>query len=105
MCDQAQYQSMQDAESGLTPQTEEIVEDLQSEHFMPIKDAAVLLHASEIHIRRAFDAGHFPGYKLGRLYRVSRPFVEALVSEVQAGRRVIVEEFVTTWAAPAEAVA
>lgn len=96
---------MQDAESGLTPQRDEIAEDLQNEHFMPIKDAAVLLHASEIHIRRAFDAGYFPGYKLGRLYRVSRPFVEALVAEVRAGHRVVVEEFVTTWTAPTEAVA
>lgn len=96
---------MQDAESGLTPLRDEITEDLQSEHFMPIKDAAALLQMSEMHIRRAFDAGHFPGFKLGRLYRVSRPFVEALVAEVQAGRRVVVEEFVTTWAAPAEAVA
>jgi excisionase family DNA binding protein len=96
---------MQDAESGLMPQRDEIAEDLQNEHFMPIKDAAVLLDASEIHIRRAFDAGHFPGYKLGRLYRVSRPFVEALVAEVKAGRRVVVEEFAAKWAAPAEAVA
>ena len=96
---------MQDAESGLTPQRDEIAEDLQSEHFMPIKDAALLLHMSEIHVRRAFDAGHFPGFKLGRLYRVYRPFVEALVSEVRAGRRVDVAEFVATWATPAEAVA
>lgn len=95
---------MQDAESGLTPQRDKINEEPRSD-FMLIKDAAVLLHMSEIHIRRAFDAGHFPGIKLGRLYRVSRPFVNALLSEVRAGRRVDIEEFVTKWAKPTEAVA
>lgn len=93
---------MQDAENGPVPETPEIVEDLQNENFMPVKAAAEALDMSELHIRRAFDAGHFPGYKLGRLYRVSRPFVNALVSEVNAGRRVIVEEFAATWAAPVE---
>jgi hypothetical protein len=96
---------MQDAESGPTPQDDKIVEVLQSEHFMPIKDAAVQLDMSEIHIRRAFDAGHFPGIKLGSAYRVSRPFVNALVAEVNAGRRIVVEEFAATWGATVEAVA
>jgi excisionase family DNA binding protein len=105
MRDQAQYQSMQDAKSGQTPQDNKIHEDPPNEHFMPVKDAAVLLDMSEIHIRRAFDAGHFPGIKLGRLYRVSRPFVYALLAEVNAGRRIVVEEFAADWPAPVEAVA
>lgn len=99
---------MQDAQSEPTPQNDEITEIAEgpeNEHFMPVKDAAVLLDMSEIHIRRAFDAGHFPGYKLGRLYRVSRPFVNALVNEVTAGRRIVVEEFAAAWGAAAEAVA
>jgi len=96
---------MQDAESGLMPLNDKIAEEFQSEHFMQIKDAATLLDMSEIHIRRAFDAGHFPGIKLGRLYRVSRPFVNALVAEVNAGRRIVVEEFAAAWGSPVEAVA
>lgn len=96
---------MQEAESGLMPLNDKIAEEFQSEHFMQIKDAAALLDMSEIHIRRAFDAGHFPGIKLGRLYRVSRPFVNALVAEVNAGRRIVVEEFAAAWGSPVEAVA
>lgn len=96
---------MQDAESGPTPPNDKIAEALENEHFMPIKDAATLLDMSEIHIRRAFNAGHFPGIKLGQLYRVSRPFVNALVAQVAAGRGIVVEEFAATWVASVEAVA
>lgn len=95
---------MQDAENGPVPENAEIIRDLPNENFMLVKDAAKALDMSELHIRRAFDAGHFPGIKLGRLYRVSRPFVNALVTEVNAGRRIVVEEFAATWVA-AKAVA
>lgn len=96
---------MQEAESRPTPQDSKIAEDLPNEHFMQIKDAAALLDMSEIHIRRAFDAGHIPGIKLGGTSRVSRPFVNALLAEVGAGRRIVVEEFTIAWAATVEVAA
>lgn len=68
---------------------------------MPIKAAAARLDVSEMTIRRAFEAGAFPGFQIGRSYRVSRPFVEALLAEVRAGRRVVFEEFAAQWLAKA----
>ena len=69
----------------------------QPSDLMPIKAAATALSVSEMTIRRALEAGDFPGLQFGRTYRVSRPFVEALLREVRAGRRVVVEEFAAAW--------
>ncbi|WP_158079458.1 excisionase family DNA-binding protein [Actinomadura sp. CNU-125] len=72
---------------------------------MPIKAAAAALDVSEMTIRRALEAGDFPGLQFGRTYRVSRPFVEALLNEVRSGRRVIVEEFAAAWIASRQGAA
>lgn len=72
---------------------------------IPVKAAAMLLNISEMTIRRAFDAGEFPGMRFGRSYRVSRPFVLAVLGEVRAGRQVVVEEFAANWLARARAAA
>jgi excisionase family DNA binding protein len=66
---------------------------------MPIKDAAVLLDVSEMTVRRAFEAGEFPGIKFGRTYRVSRAFVDAVLAAVAAGHRVVVEDYAAAWLA------
>jgi excisionase family DNA binding protein len=73
----------------------------RSEDLMPVKAAAAALDVSEMTVRRALEAGDFPGLQFGRTYRVSRPFVEALLEEVRSGRRVIVEEFAAEWLAKA----
>lgn len=72
---------------------------------MPIKAAATALDVSEMTIRRALEAGDFPGLQFGRTYRVSRPFVEALLAQVRAGRRVVVEEFAAEWTTAREGAA
>ncbi|MGI5422961.1 excisionase family DNA-binding protein [Actinomadura luteofluorescens] len=73
----------------------------KSDDLMPVKAAATALDVSEMTVRRALEAGDFPGLQIGRTYRVSRPFVEALLAEVRSGRRVIVEEFAAEWLARA----
>lgn len=94
---------MQHIESRVTPlapksrQAIEAVGGRQIHDLMPIKAAAARLNVSEATIRRAFDAGAFPGLQIGRSYRVSRPFIEALLAEVRAGRRVVFEEFAAQW--------
>jgi excisionase family DNA binding protein len=85
------------AKSNQTPKTVGQPSDL-----MPIKAAATALSVSEMTIRRALEAGDFPGLQLGRTYRVSRPFIEAVLGEVRAGHRVVVEEFAAAWLARAQ---
>lgn len=102
---------MQHIESRVTPlaprsrQAVEAAGGQQTHDLMPIKSAAARLNVSEATIRRAFDAGAFPGLQIGRSYRVSRPFIEALLAEVRAGRRVVFEEFAAQWLAKASEVA
>lgn len=99
---------MQHSESAVRPlvgksrQTVQATGHSKSEDLMPVKAAAAALDVSEMTIRRALEAGDFPGIQISRTYRVSRPFVEALLAEVRAGRRVIVEEFAAQWPARAQ---
>lgn len=99
---------MQHTESAVRPlvdksrQVIKAVGAQRSEDLMPVKAAAVALDVSEMTIRRALEAGDFPGLQFGRTYRVSRPFVEAILGEIRAGRRVIVEEFAAQWFAKAQ---
>lgn len=99
---------MQHSESAVSPlvtksrQALKAAQTGRSEDLMPVKAAAVALDVSEMTIRRALEAGDFPGIQISRTYRVSRPFVEAVLAEVRAGRRVIVEEFAAQWPSRAQ---
>lgn len=102
---------MQHIESAVRPlgaKSHQAIQAAGSQHntdLMPIKAAATALDVSEMTIRRALEAGDFPGLQFGRTYRVSRPFVEALLAQVRAGRRVVVEDFAAEWTAAQEGAA
>jgi excisionase family DNA binding protein len=65
--------------------------------FLTVPATAALLGVSEMTVRRAFDAGRLPGFRLGRVCRISRAFVRALVAEVEAGRQIDVADYAAAW--------
>ena len=63
-----------------------------------VKETAELLKVSRVMVYRRYNAGQFPGRKMGRKIDLYRPFVDALYGAICSGRPVNVEEFATTWA-------
>lgn len=54
-----------------------------SEHFITVKEAAVMLGRNEDTVRQMLFDGIIPGYKIGRLWRLLPSEVESYLEKVR----------------------
>jgi predicted site-specific integrase-resolvase len=67
--------------------------------WLEVKEAAPLIGHNAATLRRLLRAGLLPSVKAARTWRIHGGFVYDVVSEVEQGRQVVLEEYAASWMA------